>query len=99
MYIENYDWELMNDLIARFPEFGLSKLAQGYNLNKDGDVDQAFDYFSDGIEACPDSIFGYLCVSWIYYHAKEYETGLEYATRGKDLVKKAKLEQGASKSK
>lgn len=85
--------------MSRFPEFGLSKLAQGYKLYKEGDIDQAFDYFSDGLDGCPDSIFGYLCVSRIYYEAKEYETGLEYATRGKDLVKKVKIEQGVSKTK
>jgi tetratricopeptide (TPR) repeat protein len=85
--------------MERFPEHGLSKLARGYQLSKKGDIDQAFDLFSEGLDACPDSLFGYQCLSWIYYESKEYETGLEYATRGKDVVKKIKLETGISKSK
>lgn len=84
--------------MERFPEHGLSKLARGYQLSKEGDIDQAFDLFGEGLDACPDSLLGYQCLSWIYYESKEYETGLEYATRGKDLVKKIKLETGISKS-
>ncbi|CEP11408.1 hypothetical protein [Parasitella parasitica] len=95
---DEYDWTLLEQLMTRFPAHGLSKLARGYQLNKEGNIDQAFDLFSEGLDACPDSLFGYQCISWAYYDSKEYETGLEYATRGKDLVKKIKLETGVSKS-
>ncbi|KAI8329610.1 hypothetical protein EDC96DRAFT_489511 [Choanephora cucurbitarum] len=91
---EQYDWDLINDLMTRFPQHGLSKLARGYKLNKEGDVDQAFDLFSEGLEACPQSVFGYICLCWIYYQSKEYETGLEYATRGRELVKKTQVDTG-----
>lgn len=53
----------------------------------------------EGLEECPNSLFGYQCLSWIYYESKEYETGLEYATKGKDLVGKVKVETGISMSK
>ncbi|KAL9546009.1 hypothetical protein MBANPS3_006873 [Mucor bainieri] len=95
---DKYDWALLEQLMERFPEHGLSKLARGYQLSQQGDLDAAFDLFSEGLDACPDSLFGYQCLSWIYYESKEYETGLEYATRGKDLVKKIKVETGISKS-
>ncbi|KAI9468081.1 MAG: hypothetical protein EXX96DRAFT_591852 [Benjaminiella poitrasii] len=96
---DEYDWELLNELIERFPENGLSKLAKGYKLYQADNVDEAFNYFSEGLESTPDSLFGYLCVSWIYYKSKEYETGLEYATRGRDLVRKIKIESGFSMTK
>ncbi|KAG1145173.1 hypothetical protein G6F37_001194 [Rhizopus arrhizus] len=91
---EKYNWDLFEELISRFPDSGLSKLGRGYKLNKQGEIDQAFDLFSEGLEEQPYSLFGYQCLSWIYYDSKEYETGLEYATKGKDLVGKIKSEWG-----
>lgn len=85
---------MFEDLIQRFPDHGLAKLGRGYQLSKKGDIDQAFDLFSEGLDECPNSLFGYQCLCWIYYESKEYETGLEYATQGKDLVKKTKVETG-----
>ncbi|RCI03355.1 Superkiller protein 3 [Rhizopus stolonifer] len=93
---EKYDWDLLENLIARFPDSGLAKLGSGYKLSKQGDIDQAFDLFSEGLEAKPYSLFGYQCLSWIYYDSKEFETGLEYATKGKDLVGKIRSEWGVS---
>ncbi|KAI9360280.1 hypothetical protein BD770DRAFT_385224 [Pilaira anomala] len=93
-----YDWTLFDQLIERFPETGLAKLGKGYKVSKEGDLDQAFDLFSEGVEQCPNSLFGYQCLSWIYYESKEYETGLEYATKGKDIVGKVKAETGVSMS-
>ena len=46
------------------------------------------------MELFPGSLFGYQCLSWIYYECKEYETGLEYATKGRDLVRKKGRETG-----
>jgi hypothetical protein len=43
-------------------------------------------YRQDGIELAPESLFGYQCLTWLYCDSSEYETGLEYATKGKDLV-------------
>lgn len=93
---EKYDWTLFDQLIERFPETGLAKLGAGYKLSKEGNIDQAFDLFSEGLDESPNSLFGYQCLSWIYYESKEYETGLEYATKGKDLVGKMKTETGVS---
>ncbi|CAO3617593.1 unnamed protein product [Mucor hiemalis] len=93
---EKYDWTLFDQLIERFPETGLAKLGAGYKLSKEGNIDQAFDLFSEGLDESPNSLFGYQCLSWIYYESKEYETGLEYATKGKDLVGKLKTETGIS---
>ncbi|KAI8975433.1 hypothetical protein BDF20DRAFT_606329 [Mycotypha africana] len=94
--VDDYDWHLIKEMMDRFPDHGLAKLAQGYELNQNDNVDQAFELFSEGIDLCPNSLLAYLCLSWIYYQSKEYETGLEYATRGKDLVKKIKMEYGIS---
>ncbi|KAG2200071.1 hypothetical protein INT47_007716 [Mucor saturninus] len=95
---DKYDWTLFQELINRFPDTGLAKLGRGYQLSKEGDLDQAFDLFGEGLEECPNSLFGYQCLCWIYYESKEYETGLEYATKGKDLVGKVKIETGVSMS-
>lgn len=40
----------------------------------------------DGIEMAPESLFGYQCLSWLYCDSGEYESGLEYSTKGKELV-------------
>lgn len=34
----------------------------------------------------PDSLFGHQCLSWLYYNSGEYESGLEYATKGRDIA-------------
>ncbi|KAI8576073.1 hypothetical protein K450DRAFT_258770 [Umbelopsis ramanniana AG] len=81
-----YDQTFCEQYTAKFPDTGLSKLIQGQNLYKAGDGDSAFDFFSDGIELAPESLFGYQCLSWLYCDSKEYETGLEYSTKGRDLV-------------
>ncbi|CEJ03839.1 hypothetical protein RMCBS344292_17814 [Rhizopus microsporus] len=91
---EQYDWSLFEQLIERFPDSGLAKLGRGYKLSRQGDIDQAFDLFSEGLEEKPNSLFGYQCLSSVYYESKEYETGLEYATKGRDLVGKYKSEWG-----
>lgn len=46
LLLEKYDWDLLENLIARFPDSGLAKLGSGYKLSKQGDIDQAFDLFS-----------------------------------------------------
>lgn len=43
---DKYDWSLFDKLIERFPDTGLAKLGKGYQLSKQGDIDQAFDLFS-----------------------------------------------------
>ncbi|KAI7899235.1 uncharacterized protein BX663DRAFT_521900 [Cokeromyces recurvatus] len=93
---DKYNWELLNELIDRFPDNGLAKLAKGYQLYKSDNMDEAFNYFSEGLDLVPNSLFGHLCVSQIYYESKEYETSLEYATQGRDLARKIKLETGYS---
>ncbi|KAI9266008.1 hypothetical protein BY458DRAFT_512826 [Sporodiniella umbellata] len=91
---EYYNWDLLEELISRFPDSSLAKLGRGYRLSKKGDIDQAFDLLSEGMEGKPYCLFGYQCLNLIYYDAKEFETGLEYATKGKDVVKKIKAEWG-----
>ncbi|GAB5589005.1 Superkiller protein 3 [Umbelopsis nana] len=83
---ELYDEQLCEKYTEKFPDTGLSKLIQGQKLYKAGDGDAAFDLFADGIEMAPESLFGYQCLSWLYCDSAEYESGLEYATKGRDLV-------------
>ncbi|KAI9271925.1 hypothetical protein BDA99DRAFT_534395 [Phascolomyces articulosus] len=92
--IEQYDKDLLNAIKSKFPDTGLGKLIQGYHLYQTGEIDGAFDLFGDGLELFPGSLFGYQSLSWIYYECKEYETGLEYATKGRDLVRKKGRETG-----
>lgn len=42
---DKYEWTLFDELINRFPDTGLAKLGKGYQLSKQGDIDQAFDLF------------------------------------------------------
>lgn len=51
------------------------------------------------MDECPSSLFGYQCLCWIYYYSKEYETGLEYATKGRDLVLKRAKDMGSMQEK
>ncbi|KAI9489583.1 hypothetical protein BDB00DRAFT_842592 [Zychaea mexicana] len=92
--IGQYDKDLLSTVESKFPETGLAKLIQGYNLYQAGEIDSAFDMFAVGMELIPGSLFGYQCLSWIYYECKEYETGLEYATKGRDIVRKKGRESG-----
>ncbi|KAI8140771.1 hypothetical protein BJV82DRAFT_621045 [Fennellomyces sp. T-0311] len=92
--ISQYDKNLLNIIDSRFPETGLAKLIQGLCQYGADEIDQAFDLFGEGMDLVPGSLFGYQCLSWIYYQCKEYETGLEYATKGRDLVRKKSRETG-----
>ncbi|KAI8341483.1 hypothetical protein BC941DRAFT_510688 [Chlamydoabsidia padenii] len=83
---DDYNQELLDIMVNRFPSNGVSKIIQGYRKYKEGQLDDSFDLFGDGLELCPLALCGYLCLSWIYYNSHEYETGLEYATRGHELV-------------
>ncbi|KAI7868094.1 hypothetical protein BDF14DRAFT_1912212 [Spinellus fusiger] len=91
---DQYNETILNTLCERFPNSGTAKLFQGYHLYKQGEVDEAFDLFSEGLELSPDSLYGYQCLSWIYLDAKEFETGLEYAKQGRELVQKVTKETG-----
>ncbi|KAM3588689.1 Superkiller protein 3 [Umbelopsis sp. WA50703] len=87
--VENYDLydkNLCDKFASKFPEYGLSKLIEGYKVYEAGDGDEAFDLLSDGMEMSPDSLFGHQCLSWLYYNSGEFESGLEYATRGRDIA-------------
>ncbi|KAI9312434.1 hypothetical protein BX666DRAFT_2142351 [Dichotomocladium elegans] len=87
-YIDDYDQGLLDKIASQFPDCGLAKLIQGYRLYLVGEVEKAFDFLGDGMDLCPVSLFGYQCLAFIYHNSKEYETGLEYATKGRDLVLK-----------
>lgn len=86
--VDDYDTNLLNRLVDQYPDTGLSKLIRGYRLYHEGQIDEAFDAFGEGLDIAPNNLFGYLGLCWIYYDCKEYETGLEYATKGRDLVRK-----------
>ncbi|KAI9022171.1 hypothetical protein CLU79DRAFT_719153 [Phycomyces nitens] len=83
---DQYDQNILEYLCENYPENGLAKLAQGYFLYNQEQVDEAFDLFGEGLDFCPKSLYGYQCLSWIYYESKEFDNGLEYATRGRELV-------------
>ncbi|KAI8097505.1 uncharacterized protein BX664DRAFT_293076 [Halteromyces radiatus] len=85
---DDYNQELIDILVNRFNSNGTSKIIQGYRKYNEGQIDEAFDLFGEGLELRPQSLCGYLCLCWIYHDSNEYETGLEYATRGRELVQK-----------
>lgn len=45
-FLDQYDHQLLDDLVTRFPDTGLTKLVRGYRLYKENDIDQAFDLFA-----------------------------------------------------
>lgn len=45
-FLDQYDSQLLDDLVTRFPDTGLTKLVRGYRLYKENDIDQAFDLFA-----------------------------------------------------
>ena len=44
--LDQYDSQILDDLVTRFPDTGLTKLVRGYRLYKENDIDQAFDLFA-----------------------------------------------------
>ncbi|RUP47706.1 hypothetical protein BC936DRAFT_145426 [Jimgerdemannia flammicorona] len=91
----DYDQELLELYTSKFPETGLSKLIQGRKLYiEEGNAEDALDLFADGLEQCPSSLFGYQSLSWLYHDQRDYESGLEYATKGRDLVQQSVAELG-----
>ncbi|KAI8982528.1 hypothetical protein BDB01DRAFT_851026 [Pilobolus umbonatus] len=91
---DHYDWKLINELMVKYPDHGISKYAKGYQLTKEENSSQGFDIYNEALEQSPFSLFGYQCLSWSYFHIKEYESGLEYATKGRDLVLKMTKDTG-----
>ncbi|CAO3639771.1 unnamed protein product [Cunninghamella blakesleeana] len=91
---DDYDENIVNILINQYGSSTTSKFLLGYRKYKEGDLDEAFDIFGDALEQSPQLLCGYLCLSWIYYNSNEFESGLEYATRGRDLVKKFGIDTG-----
>ncbi|KAL0078663.1 hypothetical protein J3Q64DRAFT_1872086 [Phycomyces blakesleeanus] len=91
---DQYDEDILTYLCENYPETGLAKLAQGYSLYKQQKTDEAFDFFGDGLDLSPRSLYGYQCLSQIYYESKEFDNGLEYATRGRELVNELAKETG-----
>ncbi|ORX43026.1 TPR-like protein [Hesseltinella vesiculosa] len=83
---EDYNENLIGLFIHRFPESAVARIIQGHQKYTEGDLDEAFDLFSTGLEQAPNILCGYLCLSWIYHDSGEFETGLEYATRGHELA-------------
>ncbi|KAI8379442.1 uncharacterized protein BYT42DRAFT_568792 [Radiomyces spectabilis] len=92
--VASYDQSLLDYIKQHFPSSGLAKISSGYDAFQRNEMDEAFDLFGEGLDASPDSPFAYQCLSWIYHDSQEYESGLEYATRGRDLVRKLSQELG-----
>ncbi|KAI9307176.1 hypothetical protein BJ944DRAFT_238079 [Cunninghamella echinulata] len=91
---DDYDENIVNTLINQYESSSISKILIGYKKYQEGNLDDAFDIFGDALDQNTQLLCVYLCLSWIYYNSNEYESGLEYATRGRDLVKKFDIDTG-----
>ncbi|ORZ18014.1 hypothetical protein BCR42DRAFT_412963 [Absidia repens] len=91
---DDYNKELLDIMVDRFPATGTSKIIQGYRKYQEGQLDEAFDLFGEGLDDNPQSLCGYLCLSWIYHDSNEFEAGLEYATRGREVTQKFAKDAG-----
>ncbi|KAL1924268.1 uncharacterized protein VTP21DRAFT_7303 [Calcarisporiella thermophila] len=92
---DQYDKDLLSKLSSKYPDRGLSKIHKGYRkFIEGGALDEVLDLYTEGFDKAPDSLYGYLTLSWLYHDSKDFETSLEYATRGKELVTENMKEYG-----
>ncbi|KAG0225716.1 hypothetical protein B0O80DRAFT_405545 [Mortierella sp. GBAus27b] len=84
----DYDANLQEQYITQFPSTGLSKMIQAQLRYANGESrDDLVDILDQGINMEPDMAYGYLAICWMDHASKDYESGLEHATMGRDTLR------------
>ncbi|KAF9932323.1 Superkiller protein 3 [Linnemannia zychae] len=84
-----YDTNLQEQYISNFPNTGLSKIIQAQMHYDNGEArEDLVEILDEGFKLEPNLVYGYLVVCWMDHDTKDYDSGLEHATAGRELVQK-----------
>ncbi|KAF9937373.1 Superkiller protein 3 [Modicella reniformis] len=86
----DFDVNLQEQYISQFPNTGLSKLIQAQMRFANGEEsrDDLVELLEQGFKMEPNLVYGYLVISWMDHASQDYESGLEHATAGRDILRK-----------
>ncbi|KAF8927210.1 hypothetical protein EDD21DRAFT_448810 [Dissophora ornata] len=85
----DYDVNLQEQYITKFPNTGLSKMIQAQLHFANGEArDDLVELLEEGFKLEPNLAYGYLVVCWMDHATRDYEAGLEHATAGRDILQK-----------
>lgn len=83
----DYDLDLQELYISKFPETGLSQLIQAQMHYSNGEsTEEIFEQLESGLKMEPNSPYGYLVACWMDYETQNYEAGLDHATLGLEKI-------------
>ncbi|KAG0046177.1 Superkiller protein 3 [Gryganskiella cystojenkinii] len=83
----DYDSDLQELYISKFPETGFSKLIQAQMHYGNGEAtEEVFEQLESGLKSEPGSPYGYLVACWMDHDSQDYETGLDHATLGLEKI-------------
>lgn len=90
-----YDKALQEQYISNFPNTGLSKIIQAQMHFDNGESrEDLVEILDEGFKLEPNLVYGYLVVCWMDHNTKDYDSGLEHATAGRDLIQKLAASTG-----
>ncbi|KAG0210738.1 Superkiller protein 3 [Mortierella sp. GBA30] len=85
----DYDADLQDQYITKFPNTGLSKMIQAQLHFTHGESrDDLLELLEEGFKLEPCLAYGYLAICWMDHASQEYEIGLEHAAAGRDIIQK-----------
>ncbi|KAF9106846.1 Superkiller protein 3 [Mortierella sp. AM989] len=85
----DYDADLQEQYITKFPNTGLSKMIQAQLHFANGEArEDLVELLEEGFKLEPNIAYGYLVVCWMDHKAQDYDAGLEHATAGRDILQK-----------
>ncbi|KAF9286798.1 Superkiller protein 3 [Mortierella alpina] len=85
----DYDMDLQEQYITKYPNTGFSKMIQAQLHFSQGEArDDLLEILEEGFKLDPSVAYGYLVICWMDHAAQDYEAGLEHATVGRDIVQK-----------
>ncbi|KAF9198939.1 Superkiller protein 3 [Haplosporangium sp. Z 27] len=85
----DYDADLQEQYITKFPNTGLSKMIQAQLHYANGEAkEDLVEILDEGFKLEPNIAYGYLVVCWMDHATQDYEAGLEHASAGRDIVQK-----------
>ncbi|KAF9939010.1 Superkiller protein 3 [Mortierella alpina] len=85
----DYDVDLQEQYITKYPNTGLSKMIQAQLHFSQGEArDDLLEILEEGFKLDPSVAYGYLVTCWMDHDAQDYEAGLEHATAGRDIILK-----------
>ncbi|KAG0211885.1 Superkiller protein 3 [Mortierella sp. NVP41] len=92
-----YDSTLQEQYISNYPNTGLSKIIQAQMHFANGESrEDLVEILDEGFKLEPNLVYGYLVICWMDHDIQDYDSGLEHATAGRDLIQKLVASTGFS---